>query len=302
MKKGIKITLISLAVLIVIASAGLLYVTRTKAIEMVYNPIESRTPIVESPSDYSLPYEDVSVTTADGLNLAGWFIPSQNGAVIITQHGYRGGRNNMLYDAELLYRHGYGVLLSTFRAHDVNEGELVTFGKMEIQDLEAWYQYLLTRTDFDQNRIGILGESMGGMVTIQYAAQNPNIRAVVVHSSFTSIDAAAGMAVEHFTGLPAFPFAPLIVWWGEQIAGFDSSEIDATKWIGQISPRPVFIMMGGKDDHIPIVSGQWLYDAAKEPKELWFVPDATHHGIPEVAPEEYERRVTEFFDMYLLGE
>jgi fermentation-respiration switch protein FrsA (DUF1100 family) len=208
----------------------------------------------------------------------------------------------MLYDAELLYRHGYGVLLSTFRAHDVNEGELVTFGKMEIQDLEAWYQYLLTRTDFDQNRIGILGESMGGMVTIQYAAQNPNIRAVVVHSSFTSIDAAAGMAVEHFTGLPAFPFAPLIVWWGEQIAGFDSSEIDATKWIGQISPRPVFIMMGGKDDHIPIESGQWLYDAAKEPKELWFVPDATHHGIPEVAPEEYERRVTEFFDMYLLGE
>jgi fermentation-respiration switch protein FrsA (DUF1100 family) len=302
MKKGIKITLISLAVLIVIASAGLLYVTRTKAIEMVYNPIESRTPIVESPSDYSLPYEDVSVTTADGLNLAGWFIPSQNSAVIITQHGYRGGRNNMLYDAELLYRHGYGVLLSTFRAHDVNEGELVTFGKMEIQDLEAWYQYLLTRTDFDQNRIGILGESMGGMVTIQYAAQNPNIRAVVVHSSFTSIDAAAGMAVEHFTGLPAFPFAPLIVWWGEQIAGFDSSEIDATKWIGQISPRPVFIMMGGKDDHIPIASGQWLYDAAKEPKELWFVPDATHHGIPEVAPEEYERRVTEFFDMYLLGE
>jgi fermentation-respiration switch protein FrsA (DUF1100 family) len=302
MKKGIKITLISLAVLIVIASAGLLYVTRTKAIEMVYNPIESRTPIVESPSDYSLPYEDVSVTTADGLKLAGWFIPSQNSAVIITQHGYRGGRNNMLYDAELLYRHGYGVLLSTFRAHDVNEGELVTFGKMEIQDLEAWYQYLLTRTDFDQNRIGILGESMGGMVTIQYAAQNPKIRAVVVHSSFTSIDAAAGMAVEHFTGLPAFPFAPLIVWWGEQIAGFDSSEIDATKWIGQISPRPVFIMMGGKDDHIPIESGQWLYDAAKEPKELWFVPDATHHGIPEVAPEEYERRVTEFFDMYLLGE
>jgi fermentation-respiration switch protein FrsA (DUF1100 family) len=302
MKKGIKITLIVFVVILVIASAALMYITRTKAIELVYQPIEIRNPITESPADYSLPYEEVSVTTTDGFTLAGWFVPSQNGAVIIAQHGFRGGRNNMLYDADLLSRHGYGVLMSSFRAHDVNPGEMVTFGKMEVLDLDAWYQYLITRTDIDPKKIGILGESMGGMVTIQYAAQNPNLRAVAVHSSFTSIDAAAGMAVEHFTGLPAFPFAPLIVWWGEQLAGFDSSEMDATRWIGQISPRPVFIMMGGQDDHIPAASGQWLYDAANEPKELWFVPDATHHGIPEIAPEEYEQRLTEFYDQYILGE
>src|SRR4030043_1674718 len=153
MKKGIKIALISLAVLIWVAGAGLLYVTRTNAIDMVNNPIESRNPITESPSDYGIPYEDVSVITADGFHLAGWYVPSQNGAFIISQHGLRGGRNNMLYDAELLYRHGFGVLLSSFRAHDVNEGTLVTFGKYEIKDLEAWHKYLLTRTDIDQSRI-----------------------------------------------------------------------------------------------------------------------------------------------------
>jgi fermentation-respiration switch protein FrsA (DUF1100 family) len=302
MKKGIKIALITLVVIILVASVGLLYVTRKNAITMVYNPIESRTPMTELPSDYGLPYEDVYVTTADGFTLAGWFVPSQNGAIVITQHGLFGNRDNMLYDAELLYRHGYGVLLSSFRAHDVNEGELITYGKLEVQDLDAWYRYLLTRTDIDSERIGMLGESMGGMVAILYAAQNTGIKALVLHSAAPSIDAAAGMAVEHFTGLPAFPFAPLIVWWGEQMAGFDSSQIDATRWIGKISPRPVFIMMGGQDDHIPAQSGQWLYDAANEPKELWFVPDATHHGIPEVAPEEYERRVTEFYDKYLIGE
>ena len=302
MKKGIKITIITLVVILVVASAGLLYVTRTNAMDMVYNPIDERTPYTETPGDYGMPYEDISVTTSDGLTLAGWFVPSQNGAVIIAQHGYHGGRDNMLYDAELLSRHGYGVLLSTFRAHDVNETELVTFGYLEVQDLDAWYQYLLTRDDIDHNKIGILGESMGGMVTIIYAAQNPNLLAVAVHSAFYSVATTAGTAVKHYTGLPEFPFAPLIVWWGEQIAGFDSSKLDTSKWIGQISPRPIFIMMGGQDDHIPVQSGQWLYDAANEPKEYWFVPTATHHGIPEVSPEEYERRVTEFFDQYLLGE
>jgi uncharacterized protein len=302
MKKGIKIALIVLAVVIVIAAAGLLIMTRNNAITMVNNPIETRDPITESPLDYGLPFEEVSVVTADGFHLAGWFVPSQNGAVIIAQHGLHGGRNNMLYDAELLFRHGYGVLLSSFRAHDINDGTLVTFGKYEVQDMEAWYQYLLTRSDIDPNRIAILGESMGGMVSILYTAQNSNIRALAVHSAFSSIDAAAAKAVEHYTGLPPFPFAPLIVWWGEQLAGFDSSEIDATRWIGQISPRPVFIMMGGQDDHIPAQSGQWLYDAASEPKELWYVPEAGHHGLPEIAPEEYERRVSEFYDTYLLGE
>ena len=111
--------------------------------------------------------------------------------------------------------------------------------------MQASYQYLLTRSDIDPDRIGILGESMGGMVSVIYTAQNTNIHALALHSAFSSIDAAAAKAVEHYTGLPPFPFAPLIVWWGEQIAGFDLSEIDATKWIGQISPRPVFIMMGG---------------------------------------------------------
>ncbi len=302
MKKALKITLIVLGVVLVVAAAGLLYVTRNNAIDMVYNRMEDRDPLTASPSDYGMPYENVTVTTSDGYTLAGWFIPPQNGAVVIAQHGYHGDRSNMLYDADLLYRHGYGVLMSTFRAHDVNDSELVTFGYLEVQDLDAWYNYLITRTDVNPDKIGILGESMGGMVTIIYAAQNPKLKAVAVHSAFYSVASTAGTAVKHYTGLPEFPFAPLIVWWGEQIAGFDSSKLDTSRWIGKISPRPILIMMGGKDDHIPIQSGQWLYDAASEPKEYWFVADAAHHGIPEVAPEEYQQRVLQFFDRYLLGE
>jgi fermentation-respiration switch protein FrsA (DUF1100 family) len=298
-KKWLKITLIIVAAVLVVGVVALFVAMRPQGIAMVTSPMEQREQPKETPSDYGLPYEEVTVTTADGLKLVGWFIPSENGAVLITQHGYRGHRGNMLHDAAMLHRHGYGVLISTFRAHDQSEGELITFGEKEVQDLEAWYQYLLTRSDVDPERIGLLGESMGGLVSIKYAAGNPNIRAVALHSALASMNDSISKGVTKFTGLPPFPFAPMIVFWSERTAGIRVKDIDSTKWIGQISPRPVFIMMGGADDHISTDSGQKLYDAAGEPKELWFEPAAGHHGLDEVAPEEYERRVVGFFDQYL---
>ena len=300
MKKCVKIALIVVAVILVVAVVALFLAMRPQAVAMVILPLEERAQASELPSDYGLAYEEVTVTTADGLKLVGWFVPSQNGATVIAQHGYQGHRGSLLYDAVMLHRHGYGVLMSTFRAHDQSEGELFSFGEKEVQDLEAWYQYLLTRDDVDPARIGILGESMGGLVSIHYAAENPNIRALAVHSALASMEDSIAKGVTHFTGLPAFPFAPMIAFWAEREADIRVKDIDSTKWIGQISPRPVFIMMGGADDHMAIDSGQKLYDAAGEPKELWFEPAAGHHGLPEVAPEEYERRVVGFFDQYLL--
>ncbi len=40
-------------------------------------------------------YEDVALTTSDGLRLSGWYIPSQNGAAVILLHGYGTNRIQM---------------------------------------------------------------------------------------------------------------------------------------------------------------------------------------------------------------
>jgi fermentation-respiration switch protein FrsA (DUF1100 family) len=70
--------------------------------------------------------------------------------------------------------------------------------------------------------------------------------------------------------------------------------------VRQINPRPVFILQGGADDHIPIISGEKLYQAAGEPKEYWYEPEARHHGFDlEPYIPEFEKRVVAFFDRYL---
>jgi dienelactone hydrolase len=200
----------------------------------------------------------------------------------------------------MMHRHGYGALITSVRAHDYSEGEQITFGMNEVRDMDAWYQYLISRDDIDPEKIGILGNSYGGMLVIQYTSQNENIKAVVANSAFSSLNDTVETSIEHFGDLPAFPFAPLIVFWAERESGFKTEDIDTTKWIAEISPRPVFLMQGGADVAISADSGQKLFDAAGEPKELWFDPALGHVEFDKTYPEEYERRVSEFFDTYLL--
>jgi dipeptidyl aminopeptidase/acylaminoacyl peptidase len=302
MSKRTKFILALIPPLILIPLAGVLFLSRAHAIDLITNPLDERSAIDRSPADYGLPYEEVWVTSEDDTDLVGWFVPPQNGAVIMAQHGYKGNRTEMLEEAAMLHKHGYGVLFTTVRAHDLSGGELITFGYYEMRDLEAWFQYLLSQPEVDPEKVGILGNSMGGSMAIQYAAQNEQIKAVVAHSAFSSLDDTVSTSVEAFTGLPSFPFGPLIVFWAELELGEDSSVIDATQWIGQLSPRPVLLLHGGKDAAIDKDSAERLFQAAGEPKELWYEPGLGHAELDTAMPEKFERRIIEFFDQYLLGE
>ena len=301
MNRSVKIALGIFAGVLVLVTAGLFWKTRQEAYNLLHAPMTTRNLPDETPADYDLPYEDVTITNPEGMKLAGWFIPSENGAVIIMQHGYKSTRDELLNEAEMMHRHGYGVLITSIRAHDNSEGELITLGVYEVQDMEAWYQYLLSRDDIDPEKIGIIGNSYGGMLAIQFAAQNENIKAIVANCAFSSMPDTVATSVTHFTDLPEFPFVPLIVFWAESDTGVKMEEIDATQWIPLLSPRPVFLMQGGKDTVISPESGQILYDAANEPKELWYDPELAHVKFDSERAEEYEARVSAFFDTYLLG-
>lgn len=288
--------LAALVVLAALAAAAVIvWRARQEAIQLVSNPIETRRIPTSTPIDFGMVYDDVTLTTRDGLELAAWYVPSENGALVIAIHGYKSSRGEMLNEAAMLHGHGFGILIPALRAHDMSDGTTITFGAREIEDLLDWIDMAGTLPEVDPDRILLLGNSLGGTIAIEAAAERPAIKAVATNSAFSSLEDTLETSIRFFTGMPPFPFAPLIAFWAERETGVRVTDVDATRSIGRISPRPILLMQGGADEVISIDSGRRLYEAAGEPRTLWFDERVGHARFDTALPGAYERRVLELF-------
>ena len=279
----------------VITSALFVWRTRSEAHNLVTNPRASRKTVTDTPAARGLKFDDVAVTTTDGMHLRGWFIPGAGPATVMIVHGYKDSRSIMLGVADILHKHGFHVVVASLRGHDDNDGDQITFGLRELADLDAFYRYAITRREVDRRLFGLFGASMGGTISIGYAAENPAIRALVSDCAFSSVRDTVETSVTFFTGLPPFPFAPAIVFWAEREIKGDVDDVDAKKWIRRVAPRPVLVMQGGSDRVVSPESGARLFEAAGEPKELWFEPSVGHAQFLHDMPDQFESRVTAFF-------
>ncbi len=251
------------------------------------------------PSAFEMPYEDVTFSSTDGIKTNGFFIPgAKNRPTVIVLHGYGANKSDVLNFAEILHHHRYNVLVFDFRGHGQTKGQC-TLGYNETRDLAGAVNYLMTREDIDQNKIGVLGCSMGANTAIIGAANDQRIKAVVADSGFASFAGTVTRFAKLFYKLPKYPFVPPAIWFAQLRAGFNAGKADATKYIGKISPRPVFIIGGYRDQRIPLENQKELFKAAGEPKQLWLAPEADHLEARSLWPREYEKRVVSFFDKYL---
>ena len=125
-------------------------------------------------ADLGRPYEKVTLTTRDGLELGAWYVPSQNHAAIVTFP-----RQWTIAQARMLAKHGYGVLLVDPRGYGDSQGDPNAYGWGSTQDIDAAVAWLRRRPDVQRRRVGGLGLSMGGEQMLEAAASNRGLKAVV---------------------------------------------------------------------------------------------------------------------------
>jgi uncharacterized protein len=289
------LNLLAFALLLVtISAAGLaVYVARAQAYGLVH---PGRSVWIVTPTYFGLDYEDIAMTSSDGVALSGWYIAPRPGvdAAMVFVHGLASQRGELLDVAALLHDElGIGALLFDLRNHGMSAESITTLGLNEVEDVRAAVAFLRERLG-SEGRIGVMGMSMGGGTVIRAAARIPEIEWVIAQSAYTSITDNIAEGVRGLTGLPPFPFAPLVIAFGEAEAGLDISLVRPIDDVASIAPRPILFIHGDADDLVPARNSEALYAASGEPKELYLVPGLGHGGFMQYAGDAYRARVVDF--------
>lgn len=232
--------IIFIAVILVL----LFFFIRFLEYKSLYYPFRS---IQATPEEIDLDYEDVILTTKDGVQLNGWFIPSDTPrATILFSHGNGGNIGHRLEKLKMLNDLSLNVLIYDYRGYGRSKGKPSEGGLY--LDAEAAYEYLVSEKKIRSDRIIAYGESLGGAVAVDLAVRH-NSGAVIIEEGFTSVKDMAKKI---------FPFIPSFIY---------KSSYNSLEKIKSVKV-PKLIFHSADDEIVPFEQGQRLFDNASEPKKF----------------------------------
>ena len=227
-----------------------------------------------TPKAYGLVYEDVALTTADGVALHAWWVPAPAARrSVLFLHGNAGNISHRLDKLAVLAGLDASVLLLDYRGYGRSEGTPDEAGTY--RDADAAYAWLRAR-GIPPERIVVYGESLGGPIATDLASRQP-LGGLVLESSPSSI---LGVAQYHYPLLP--------------VSWFLSVRYDALERMPAVR-APVLIMHSPRDEIVPFAMAEELYAAAPEPKRLVRL-DGGHNDNFIVAAEVYQAALRDFLE------
>ena len=239
-------------VLLLAAVVGLLWVFQRS---LIYLPDDGPARPVED----ALPgAREVTLTTGDGLELAGWHLPAEHDAAptVLVANGNGGSRDLRAPLARALGEAGLGVLLFDYRGYAGNPGSPTEEGLAS--DVRAARDLLVTDAGVPPDRLLYFGESLGAAVVTELATEHPPA-GLVLRSPFVDLPA---VAAEHYPVLPVrallhdrFPVA-------QRVARVDV---------------PTTVVLGTEDSIVPPAQSRTVAEAAARLHRLVEVPGADHN-------------------------
>ncbi len=249
---------------------------------------------VFTPADLGYEFEEVALTTADGLKLAAWYIPAAKSTTkaVLLLHGYPADKGDIL-SSMIFLQEDYNLLFLDFRYFGQSEGKYSTIGIKEVEDVLAGVEFLKDR---DMEKIGVYGFSMGGAAALMSLPATDQIQAVVSETSYASLALMAQEVWRQVPGLNSLIAAVM----GSAAKLFLQINITQQSPLAavQATSAPILFIHSRDDEVIPFRHAELLRQAAAgNPRaEFWF-RESLGHGY--LGSEEYQRRVRDFFQKHL---
>ncbi|MGC3996255.1 MAG: alpha/beta hydrolase [Anaeromyxobacter sp.] len=239
---------------------------------------------------------EVSLRSADGVQLSAAWRPARNGAAVVLAHGLHANRDQLRGQAEALEGAGFGVLLLDLRAHGRSGGNESTRGDRERLDVAAAVAFAAAQPGVRPGRLGALGFSIGALAVADEAIDDPRIAAVALVSMAPSAEADIRASYAHrglLTQLPAL--------WTTEALGVDVSAVRPVDRLDRLAERPVLLVYGAHDEVAPPAFGQDLLGRLRGGGELYVMPGVGHGGWDAASAAALDARVVAFFTRALLA-
>jgi predicted acyl esterase len=270
----------------------------------------------------ALARQDVSITMDDGVSIAATLYtpdgapPAGGWPALVFLHGLSGNRQQMNALVEAYGFVGSDYVLLTFdaRGHGASGGLVSIDGPREISDLRAVHQWLASRPDVADDRIGAWGISYGGGAVLNSLVAGVPWAAVATAETWTDLYSAllpqgllkSGLVAGLAGSIPENKRDPSLA--ALQLAAFAGATSAIRPWAEERSSlsglgavtTPVLMAQGRRDFLFGIDQGSRAFQRLRGPKALYV---GLHGHPPSTFPAADSglllARTRAWFDCYL---
>ncbi|MGO9513838.1 MAG: alpha/beta hydrolase [Steroidobacteraceae bacterium] len=204
--------------------------------------------LTATPSQIGLKFEEVRITTADRVDLHGWYVAAPAGApVVLLCHGNAGNIAHRLDWLEIFCGMGFAVLLFDYRGFGRSSGTPTEQGTY--LDAQAAWGYLTNTKGFAPASIVIVGESLGGPIAA-HLAKDVAPGALILVSTFTSV-----------------PTLARTFYWYLPVRRLARFQYPTAAYVARVHV-PTLVIHSRDDEMIPFSHGEELRRCARGPAQL----------------------------------
>ena len=228
----------------------------------------------------------------NGVSLGAWYCPApERDSLVILFHGYSSEKSRTLAEAKAFLEMGFSVLLVDFRGSGDSSESYTTIGFDEADDVAAAVAY--ARANLSCRWVILYGQSMGA-VAILRAVHNHAVQpdAIIVEAVF---DRLLNTVRHRFAamGVPSFPSAELLVFWGGRQVGFNGFSLNPVEYAADVK-CPILFLHGSRDPRARVEEARRVFAAVPGFKRFKEFPGIGHEAAVVRYAEEWKSTVTEF--------
>lgn len=247
-----------------------------------------------SPSALGPGAKSLTLDSTHGIKLGAWYCPGppQNPLVILF-HSYGGEKSGTLPEARAFLELGLSVLLIDFRGSGDSSESYTTIGFDEGEDVVAALRY--ARERLPQPKVILYGESMGAAAILR-AVHNCGAKpdAIILEAVFDDLLNTVRHRFE-LMGMPSFPGAELLVFWGGRQAGFDGFAHSPVRYAADVR-CPILFLHGAADPRARPEEARRVFTAVPWSKTFKEFPGLGHEAAVVRSPDDWKKTARQFLD------